>query len=119
MMQRFFLLCCFLICGLTCFGQIPFFQQYTLLPKKNPVQINAMFQDKQGFIWLGTEQGLFKFDGQQHIRFTTKESLQDDHVTAIAADSLGRIWIGYRNGKISWLEKGSFKNFEPKEGTPC
>ena len=98
-------------------GQVPFFEKYYLLKKNEPVQVNVIFQDKTGFIWLGTNKGLFKFDGITYRRFTAAEKLPDENVTALAQDSLGRIWTGHKNGKLAFLEKDLFQSFEPPEGS--
>ena len=79
-------------------GQVPFFHQYHPLKRNQPIQVNVLFQDTKGFIWFGTDRGLFRFDGIAYKHFTTMDSLAEDHVTALAEDSVGRIWIGHRNG---------------------
>src|SRR4051812_33962638 len=76
-------------------GQTPFFQHYQLLKKNDPVSVNTLFQDKRGYMWFGTNKGLFKFDGKNYRRYTQSDSLPDNNVTAIAQDSLGRIWLGH------------------------
>ena len=97
-------------------GQVPFFQHYYPLKRNQPVEVNTLFQDKQGFVWLGTNRGLFRFDGTRYIHFDKTDSLQDSDITAIAADSLGRIWVGHRNGQLSYFDKGVFNLFQTREG---
>jgi ligand-binding sensor domain-containing protein len=98
-------------------AQTPFFQQFLLAKKREPVSINAMHQDKSGLLWLGTNRGLFRFDGKGHMQYTISDSLPDNDVTTIAEDSAGRIWTGHRNGSLSYLENGKFVKFNPEEGT--
>ena len=98
------------------FSQTPFFQQYFLLRKNDPVQINKIFQEKNGFMWFGTSKGLFKFDGKIQKQYTKTQGLLNDVVTAVAADSMGRIWIGYQDGRLSFLEKDILYSFDPPEG---
>lgn len=61
--------------------------------------VNAILQDKQGFMWFGTKDGLNRYDG---ISFQTlmKESgtLGNNYITALHEDSRGQIWIGTDNG---------------------
>src|SRR4051812_14102887 len=83
-------------------GQLPFFQHYTLLRKNEPVHVNVIFQDKKGYIWYGTDKGLFKFDGINQNRFRVSDGLPDENVTAIAEDSVGKICIGAKNGKLAF-----------------
>lgn len=97
-------------------AQIPFVHQYHPLKRNQPVQVNALLQDKTGFIWLGTNKGLFRFDGADHKRFDLTDSLTDRVVTAMAEDSLGRIWAGHQDGAISFIVNGAFHLFEPREG---
>ena len=97
-------------------AQIPFFQHYRLLKRSESVHVNVIFQDKFGFMWYGTNQGLFRFDGNNLDRYDISDSLPDNHVTAIAEDSLGRIWTGHRNGKLAHIEKGKIVPFSSDEG---
>ena len=98
-------------------GQIPYFQQYHPLRKNQPVEVNTLFQDSRGFMWLGTNKGLFRFDGVQYVHYTRTDSLPDERVTAIAEDSTGRIWIGHQSGEISILVNGRIKRFVTREGS--
>ena len=56
-----------------------------------------MLQDRQGFIWYGTRQGLYKYDGYKIERFANeygkKNTLSENYVTGLAQDANGRIWI--------------------------
>ncbi len=98
------------------FAQIPFFQSYSLLKKNEPVKVNKILQDKTGFIWIGTDKGLFKFDGIRTRRFLGIDNLPDENVTALAQDSIGRLWVGSNNGKISIVQNNTISLFEPAEG---
>jgi ligand-binding sensor domain-containing protein len=98
------------------FGQAPYFQQYFLLRKNDAVQVEAMLKDRKGFMWFGTNKGLFRFDGINTKRYTVSDSLQIDYVTALAQDSAGRIWIGHKNGTLSRLEKDIITKVKFPEG---
>lgn len=99
-------------------AQSPFFQSYYLVKKNEPVKVNKILQDKIGYIWFGTDKGLFKFDGISYRRFLGIDNLPDENVTALALDSVGRLWVGFKNGKISIVEKNIITPFEPSEGLP-
>jgi ligand-binding sensor domain-containing protein len=109
------LLIFFLLSAVWSWAQIPFFQQYSLLKNKSPL-VNALYRDKTGFMWLGTNEGIFKFNGTTFQQFTISDSLPDNTVTAIAEDSLGRIWTGHKNGSIGIIEQGKITKFNPAEG---
>lgn len=59
--------------------------------------INAILQDKYGFMWFGTEDGLNRFDGQAFRLYRHKEgdssSLQRGPVMAMTLDSRGNMWV--------------------------
>ncbi|MGC1240463.1 MAG: two-component regulator propeller domain-containing protein [Chryseosolibacter sp.] len=115
LLPLFLVCCCLKFSSLT--GQTPFFQQYYPLKKNHPVQVNAIFQDSKGFIWFGTNKGLFRFDGLEYDHYTHADTLTDIHVTALAEDSLGRIWAGLVGGQLTYLENGKLNPFVPREGS--
>ena len=116
-MKKSFLFFVLIVLCYSVSAQTPFFQQYFLMKKNEPVHVNRIFQDKNNFIWFGTNKGLFRFNGKNYERFTTADALPDNDVTAIAQDSLGRIWTGHKSGKISFLENGRAQVFETPEGS--
>lgn len=75
-----------------------------------------MLQSREGYIWFATNKGLFRFDGQQYKSFGIADSLPDLNVTALAQDSLGRIWTAHGTGKISYFSEDRFHIFNPREG---
>ena len=97
-------------------AQTPFFQQYFLLRKNDPVQINDILQVKNGTMWFATNKGLFSFDGMQYNHYSIKNGLPHEVVTSLAEDSLGRLWTGYSNGQIGYHEGNRFQSFRPEEG---
>ena len=118
-MMRLIRLWVFILSLQPAFAQSPFFQPYYLLKKNEAVKINKILQDKTGFIWFGTDKGLFKFDGISYRRFLGIDNLPDENVTALAEDSIGRLWVGLKNGKISIVDKNAITPFEPAEGLPA
>nr|WP_242506918.1 two-component regulator propeller domain-containing protein [Parabacteroides goldsteinii] len=57
--------------------------------------VNAILQDKQGFLWFGTKDGLNRFDGLSFRIFKKEESyLGNNFITALYEDKEGSIWVG-------------------------
>lgn len=103
--------------GLPAISQVPFFQEYSLLRKNDPVQINSILQDKKGYMWFATSKGLFSFDGKQQQHYPQIDGPAHEGATALAEDSIGRIWIGYGNGQVGFIEDGRLESFSPDEGS--
>ena len=57
-------------------------------------EVNAIFQDRQGFMWFGTKLGLNRFDGQKFTTYTKERNgLDFDDVQSIAQDAEGMLWL--------------------------
>ena len=68
----------------------------------------AIAQDDQGFIWLGTQNGLNRYDGSDFVVYThdpdDQNSLSHNLVTSIYPDDEGALWVGTRGGGLSRLD---------------
>lgn len=66
--------------------------------------VMAMLEDSQGFLWLGTEDGLDRYDGYEVHRYVhdrmQSSSLPDNWVSTLAQDRTGTLWIGTASGGI-------------------
>jgi signal transduction histidine kinase/DNA-binding response OmpR family regulator/ligand-binding sensor domain-containing protein len=67
-------------------------------------EVNAIFQDRQGFMWFGTKFGLSRFDGKTFTNFTKdRNGLVFDDIQSIAQDADGMLWLmgPYGESRIS------------------
>jgi signal transduction histidine kinase/CheY-like chemotaxis protein/ligand-binding sensor domain-containing protein len=67
-----------------------------------------MLQDRAGFLWIGTESGLYQYDGSRFWQFGAKEGLPSGFVRALTLDRDGRLWVGTRDGLAFSRGQGSF-----------
>ena len=67
-------------------------------------------QDKEGFMWFATENGLSRFDGKNFKTFTTKDGLPDNEILKLFLDSKGRLWIMPFRPSICYYYKGKIYN---------
>jgi signal transduction histidine kinase/ligand-binding sensor domain-containing protein len=74
-----------------------------------PANAQAMVQTPDGFLWIGTQNGLFRFDGVRFDHGPT-DLLPKTNVSYLFAEPNGDLWIGYTFGGISLLHQGRISN---------
>jgi ligand-binding sensor domain-containing protein len=85
-----------------------------------PSAIDALAQTPDGYLWLGSHDGLYRFDG---VVFERYQPQSGDPFPARAVSSLlalpnGDLWIGFFPGAITLLRNGIAKNYTVREGVP-
>ncbi|MCJ8269725.1 MAG: hypothetical protein MJK04_10030, partial [Psychrosphaera sp.] len=73
------------------------FENYTVQDGLSQHSVTTIYQDKQGYIWIGTDDGLNRFDGYQFKQYThhpkNPRSLFDNDIEAIFEDIGGLMWV--------------------------
>ena len=71
--------------------------------------VSAVVQTRDGYLWLGTQEGLVRFDGVRFTIFDTRNTpaLSDDWVQSLAATPDGSLWIGTVSGLVR-MDRGTF-----------
>ncbi|MGC1604032.1 MAG: diguanylate cyclase [Candidatus Acidiferrum sp.] len=67
---------------------------------------SCILQDQDGFIWIGTPDGLLRFDGTRVVRFGLEQGLPSTNVGQLVLAPTGRIWIVTSRG-IAYMEGGA------------
>lgn len=81
--------------------------------------IYALLQDTNGYLWIGTGEGLAQFDGRKMHVYTSGDSLSENFVTSILKHTNGATYIGHYQGGISKkTEKGIQKLTIPNFYSP-
>jgi signal transduction histidine kinase/ligand-binding sensor domain-containing protein len=80
-----------------------------------PGNIRAIVQGRDGYLWLGTATGLYRFDGIVFERIVPvdQDRYRSPQVTALLAARDGDIWVGYDFGGISVVRGGVLKDANP------
>jgi ligand-binding sensor domain-containing protein/serine phosphatase RsbU (regulator of sigma subunit) len=78
-----------------------FFDNYSIKQGLSEQKVYSLLQDSKDYIWLGTANGVSRFDGKKFENFSSRDSLALGGVKCITEDSLGYIWFGHLNGGIS------------------
>ena len=62
------------------------------------LSVVRIHQDREGFVWVGTEKGLYRFDGVAFDEVGAEQGFQVSEVISFAEDAKGRLWVGSRAG---------------------
>lgn len=85
-----------------------------------PGQIGALAQTGEGYLWLGTQGGLFRFDGVRFERFepAPSQAFPSTSVSSLFAPPGGGLWVGFRYGGASFVRDGRVAPYAEAEGFP-
>jgi len=86
----------------------------------SPGAIEALAQSVDGYLWLGSSDGLYRFDGVvfEHYQPQSGGSLPTQAIYSLLALPNGDLWIGFSSGAISLLRNGNATNYSVREGVP-
>ena len=81
--------------------------------------IYALFEDHQGRLWAGTQNGLACREGGDWKQFTTRDGLSEKNIRAIAEDADGNLWIGTEKSGLNFFKDGKFTAYQKSpDGLP-
>lgn len=110
-MRLYLLLLMIGFCCSSVFGQeLPVsFQRYYSKDGLSSNTINSIYRDSYGFLWLGTEDGLNRYDGRTYKVYrydaNDKLGLKVNQIAALCEDNQGRIWIGTTGGGLNYYDR--------------
>ncbi|WP_225035260.1 two-component regulator propeller domain-containing protein [Winogradskyella sp. SM1960] len=106
---------CFLCVLITLLIQQAYSQNFERISNKegfNQNTVNAIAQDKYGFLWYATPNGLIRYDGYEFKTFSTQskgeQTISSNNITYLFNDNDGILWIGTNVGVniyVPWLER--------------
>ncbi len=89
-------------------------RQYTAVDGLPQSQVNAILEDKYGYLWIGTSGGgLARFDGREFKVYSTLDGLLSNIVTSLFIDSHQNIWTVHPRG-LTRFDGLNFKRFQPE-----
>jgi ligand-binding sensor domain-containing protein/serine phosphatase RsbU (regulator of sigma subunit) len=89
-------------------GQAYFFEKYGVEQGLGSSKVYSIIQDRNDWIWLGTESGVSRFNGLKFENFSARNGMAGGGVYSLTEDTTGRIWFGHLNGGITVFENGRF-----------
>lgn len=93
------------------------FEQFSIEDGLSHSKVNCIFQDARGFLWLGTNDGLNQFDGNEFTVYRWKpddpKGLSAQLVRAVMQDRKGNLWVGTEGGGVNLFDRNSnsFRHF--------
>ena len=90
-------------------------ENYTYLDGLANNHVRAIHQDREGFLWFGTDGGVSRYDGDKFVNFTTDDGLANNSVLAVYQDREGFFWFGTWGG-VSRYDGKAFVNFTTDDG---
>lgn len=107
MKKTFLLFQIYILFSICCWGIPSTTEEINFTPLKNHIQlptneIRNLFQDKEGYIWIATYNGLVRYDGYStkiyHAESENTEKSIDGFINIVAEDDQSNLWIGTHNG---------------------
>ena len=83
------------------------------------LDITALYEDREGNLWIGTQRrGLHLARKQVITTYSKASGLVDNNVYPVYEDASGAVWIGAWYGGLSRYKDGVFKNYTTRDGLP-
>lgn len=67
-----------------------------------------IYRDSKGYLWISTDKGISRYNGNTFEIFTTNDGLPDNEVFFSTEDCKGRLWLSTYNGKLCFFKDGVF-----------
>ena len=83
----------------------PSFRQYTTDHGLPSSEVYSILQDREGFIWISTDNGVSRFNGYEFQNYGFKEGLRENVIFEMQLDASGRIWMQAMSGNLYYFEK--------------
>ncbi|WP_430391804.1 two-component regulator propeller domain-containing protein [Dyella sp. 20L07] len=75
-------------------------------------EVRSLYQDHEGFVWAGTDQGLYLFDGVSFLKMDSSQGFRPSEVMGMAGDDSGDLWVATAAG-IQLRHQGRFAALDP------
>lgn len=62
--------------------------------------VNAVLEDRHGYLWFASDDGLARYDGRRFRIWRREQGLPDNRVLALAQDADGQLWLGTGQGQL-------------------
>lgn len=81
--------------------------------------IHAIEFDREGYLWVGTQDGAARYDGRLWVAFDMPDRSVSNYVRAVRATRDGSLWFGREEGGVVRLRLGAAEVFDARKGLPA
>ena len=121
--QAFLMVCLFLVSiayvSFDSYARDTFLSSFTqtIFNQSNGIgnnEVNCLLQSSSGYIWVGTDGGLYRYNGSGFVAINlwNTESADVYSINCLIQDSKGRVWIGTDNYGLFYFKDGEYKHLE-------
>ena len=111
MLSRIIVFSLISLLNLQLYSQTPSYYHYTSSDGLASSTVYDLIQDRNGFIWFATSNGMSKFDGKHFTTFRTNDGLNSNSIISLAEGTKGEIYIGNYEKGINVLRNGRIENY--------
>lgn len=85
-------------------AQFPYVRPVEIDKTVLDIKVQVIIQDQQKLMWLGTNKGLYNYDGSSFKIIPTKKNIGEIYVTSLHCDKNGKIWVGLKKVQFCFLK---------------
>jgi len=115
---RWFVLMCWSLLTVAGFCQSIPYLHYSVAEGLPSSEVYNIMQDKKGFIWFSTDNGVVRYDGNAMDVYQTNDGLSDPVVFEIIEDSKERLWFRTFSGKLSYFQNEKIYTYKYNDALP-
>lgn len=101
--KRLFICLLLLLSNSFLFSQLQVRNYFSVTGKKD-VPVNVITQDQAGYLWLGTNEGVYKFDGKMASDIFKDFPFLKKEISALFIASDKTVWVGTKDGKVFYIK---------------
>jgi ligand-binding sensor domain-containing protein len=99
-------------------AQQPYLRSVASIEDFGEGKINTLYQDREGFVWIGATSGIYRFDGSDFFAVELDDSILNKSVTSIFGDAHNNLWLGFEDGRILSYDRFRVNAFTPQGKLP-
>lgn len=108
-MRKLLLLFCSLLLTFHSWGQHPYFREIAIESGNDELKVNTLFQEKEGLIYIGTNQGLYRYDGFSFEKLNLPDTLKNEKISLITGFENDGVFVGLESGLLFlWKDERFF-----------